>query len=109
MEPVHSPFPPVPSSIVSRRKLNTRKRNPIFLWADQSLTPFYVGMALTQDPDESEMYQEVLASEDPSSWKAAMEEEMDSLSKNETWTLVPLTPGRVAIKNRRIFKLKYRS
>ena len=39
-------------------------------------------------------------------WRTAMEEEMDSLKKNGTWTLTNLPPVSTAIKNRWIFKVK---
>ena len=35
-----------------------------------------------------------------------MEDEMQSLEKNKTWTLTTLPAGRQAIQNRWVFKLK---
>nr|GFC22486.1 retrovirus-related Pol polyprotein from transposon TNT 1-94 [Tanacetum cinerariifolium] len=45
---------------------------------------------IDQPPDTHEplTYQEAVACEDSSKWKAAMKEEMDSLRKNKTWELV---------------------
>ena len=40
---------------------------------------------------------------------AAMEDEMNSLIKNKTWSLITLPSGRKAIKNRWVFKLKLNS
>ena len=40
------------------------------------------------------------------STKEAMQEEMDSMSKNQVWELVDLPPGRKAIGNKWIFKVK---
>ncbi|GKE72428.1 hypothetical protein Tco_1534469, partial [Tanacetum coccineum] len=41
-----------------------------------------------EDTHEPLTYQEAVACEDSSKWKAAMKEEMDSLRKNKTWELV---------------------
>nr|GFC83103.1 retrovirus-related Pol polyprotein from transposon TNT 1-94 [Tanacetum cinerariifolium] len=41
-----------------------------------------------EDIHEPLTYQEAVACEDNSKWKAAMKEEMDSLRKNKTWELV---------------------
>ena len=40
-------------------------------------------------------------------WVEAMNEEMQALSKNETWDLVPSSPHQKAIKCRWIFKVKH--
>jgi hypothetical protein len=39
-------------------------------------------------------------------WKKTMEEEMQSIWKNETWLLKPLPPGKKAITCKWVFKLK---
>lgn len=39
-------------------------------------------------------------------WRKAMEEEMKSLAKNETWTLVPLPPGLNVVTCKWVFKSK---
>ncbi|GKD06155.1 retrotransposon protein, putative, ty1-copia subclass [Tanacetum coccineum] len=46
-----------------------------------------------EDTHEPLTYQEGVACEDSSKWKAAMEEEMDSLRKNKTWELVDHPAG----------------
>nr|GEW35977.1 retrotransposon protein, putative, Ty1-copia subclass [Tanacetum cinerariifolium] len=52
--------------------------------------------AATEEEDTHEplTYQEAVACEDISKWKAAMEEEMDSLRKNKTWELVDHPAGQ---------------
>ena len=40
-------------------------------------------------------------------WVNAMNEEMQALSKNETWDLVPHSPHKKAISCRWIYKVKY--
>ena len=49
--------------------------------------------------------QEALA--DPR-WKAAMNEEMKSLQKNETWELVECPPGKKPVECRWIYIVKYK-
>ena len=38
--------------------------------------------------------------------EAAMNDELDSLAKNETWIMTDLPPGRKAIKNKWVFRIK---
>ena len=49
---------------------------------------------------------EVFDSEDSDLWKKAMDEEMDSLDKNEAWKLVQLPAGRKAVGSKWLFKKK---
>jgi hypothetical protein len=87
--------------------LGPRKRRPPVRWADESTTGIYAGIAT--DPDElvePETYEEAIISPQSAEWKLAMEEEMTSLIKNETWSLVEPPPGRAPIKNRWVFKIK---
>ena len=98
--------PSIPTSSIkhiSSREASTRKKKPPVRWADESTTATYAGMASAYVCDEPETYEEALASDESSSWMEAMKEEIDSLAKNNTWTLVPLPQGRVAIKNRWVF------
>ncbi|GFR23426.1 retrovirus-related Pol polyprotein from transposon TNT 1-94 [Trichonephila clavata] len=46
---------------------------------------------------EPETYKEAMASEDSDKWLAAMKEELESLSNNNTWILVNLPSDRKAI------------
>ncbi|KAM1516880.1 hypothetical protein ACFX10_015793 [Malus domestica] len=55
---------------------------------------------------EPKTYEEAKAHNDSDKWMKAMESEMDSLLKNETYELVELPKGRKALKNRWVFKLK---
>lgn len=41
-------------------------------------------------------------------WKAAIQEEMDSLLKNKTWKLMKLPEGRKTVYNKWVFKVKHR-
>jgi hypothetical protein len=51
-------------------------------------------------------YHEACESVDASHWRSAMEEEMESLRKNNTWDLVELPRDRKAIGCRWVYKLK---
>ncbi|GFT25667.1 fumarate hydratase, mitochondrial [Nephila pilipes] len=52
---------------------------------------------------EPETYKQAIASEDSDKWFAAMKEELESLSNNNTWVLVNLPSNRKAIDNRSIY------
>ena len=55
---------------------------------------------------ESQTYRE--ASTDPL-WQIAMKEELDALTKNHTWDLVTLPPGRSVVGCKWIYKIKTHS
>lgn len=52
--------------------------------------PDYFGIPVAMQADNSEprSYEEAVSSDDTEKWREAMDEEMDSLLKNETWDLV---------------------
>ena len=58
------------------------------------------------DEGEPENFQEVQTHADKVSWMKAMQEEMHSLLKNDTYELVELPKGRNALRNKWVFKLK---
>ena len=39
-------------------------------------------------------------------WQSAMQAEMDSIHQNQTWSLVPLPPGKKAISSKWVYKIK---
>lgn len=53
-----------------------------------------------------ETVEEAKQSPEAKQWEAAMEEEIKSLKKNETWELVELPKHRKAIQNKWIFRIK---
>ena len=54
-------------------------------------------------------YWEAMESEDSNKWYRAMEDELESLQKCKTWTLVPLPKRRKTIDNRWVFVKKMNS
>ncbi|KAL6328709.1 hypothetical protein AAG906_003395 [Vitis piasezkii] len=63
----------------------------------------YTALATLHEP---QTYRE--ASTDPL-WQIAMKEELDALTKNHTWDLVPLPPGQSVVGCKWIYKIKTRS
>ena len=63
----------------------------------------YTALATLHEPHT---YRE--ASTDPL-WQIAMKEELDALSKNHTWDLVTLPPGKSVVGCKWIYKIKTRS
>lgn len=55
---------------------------------------------------EPQTYNEALNSSECENWKAAMDDEFNSLQRNKTWVLTKLPEGRTAIDNRWVFKVK---
>ena len=63
-------------------------------------------MSVTDDDPRN--VKEAVNSEDSDLWKKVMDEEMDSLDKNEAWNLVQLPAGRKAIANGYLKKVECR-
>ena len=61
-------------------------------------------MSITDDDPRN--VKEAVNSEDSDLWKKAMDEEMDSLDKNEAWKLVHLPARRKSIGSKQLFKKK---
>ena len=59
-----------------------------------------------QDDDELETIKEALECPTKEKWKVALEEEIESMKVNQVWSLVDLPPGRKAIGNKWILKIK---
>ena len=61
---------------------------------------------LLTDGGEPESFQEAQTHKDRGSWMKAMQEEMESIQKNNTYELVKLPKGRKALRNKWVYKLK---
>jgi hypothetical protein len=53
-------------------------------------------------------YEEAMKSQDAAFWKEAINDEMDSIMRNNTWILVDLPPGSIPIGCKWIFKRKFK-
>jgi hypothetical protein len=58
---------------------------------------------------ESQTYEQALASPDREQWIQAMNTKFQSLIKNHTWDLVQLPKGKKAVQNKWIYKVNYKS
>jgi transposase InsO family protein len=85
--------------------LGARIRNKPSRWIEESQTEKYAGMALL-DVEEPETVEEALNSAESEKWMLAMDEEYQSLMKNNTWTLCRLPVGRNAIRNKWVYTIK---
>ena len=76
-------------------------------WIHES-TEYRSAIALNAAEDivEPTSYEDVVNSPQVSEWTKAIEDEMCSINKNQTWSLVQLPKGRRAIKNKWIFNLE---
>ncbi|GJT02189.1 zinc finger, CCHC-type containing protein [Tanacetum coccineum] len=84
-----------------------RTRTKPLRFQDESDIAAYAFVAVEEeDTHEPLTYQEAVACEDSSKWKAAMKGEMDSLRKNKTWELVDHSVGQKLVSCKWLFKIK---
>ncbi|GJW00834.1 retrotransposon protein, putative, ty1-copia subclass [Tanacetum coccineum] len=89
------------------RDRERRTRTKSLRFRDESNMAAYAFVAAEEeDTHEPLTYQEAVACEDSSKWKAAMKEEMDSLRKNKTWELVNHPAGQKLVSCKWLFKIK---
>ena len=90
------------------RRSTRARRPPGEWWKVQTNCSNLLEYALSMDtiPSEPKSYQEAISGKDSSRWKAAMEEEIASLMKNDVWELVTLPKDRKAITSKWVFKIK---
>ncbi|GAA0183917.1 hypothetical protein LIER_31249 [Lithospermum erythrorhizon] len=62
---------------------------------------------LLSDGGKSLYYHEAMEREDKNKWIQAMQEEMTSLYKNNTYSLGKRVPGKKVLKNKWVYKLKF--
>ena len=60
-------------------------------------------------PPEPQTFSQALKSDYKAEWEKAMLEEINSLLKNDTWSLETLPPGRTTVKNKWVFRIKVKS
>jgi ATP-binding cassette subfamily B (MDR/TAP) protein 1 len=61
---------------------------------------------LLTENGEPETHSEALKMEDSQRWMEAMKEELRSLDKNSTWSLVKLPAKKKALQNKWVFRVK---
>jgi hypothetical protein len=81
------------------------------VWLDKKIdTPTSIPVALIMMESEPLTRDEALQTDEKDQWQRAIQDEFDSLTKNNTWTLVKdMPPGRKAIGCRWVFKKKLNS
>lgn len=73
---------------------------------ESELEPFLAMVATQAHLDEPSSMAEALSSPEASQWKAAADDEFNSLQKNGTWRLQDLPPGHAPISCKWVFKQK---
>ena len=58
------------------------------------------------DSGEPECYEEAMHVETRKKWEQGMDEEMDSLVRNQTWDLVKFPAGKRVLQNKWVYRLK---
>ncbi|KAH9671115.1 hypothetical protein KPL70_017228 [Citrus sinensis] len=83
------------------RDREIRVIRPLKRYAHADLIAFALTSAHELDTDEPRTYSEAVKGNESGKWKAAMDEEMQSLFKNHTWTLIEKPPNKkvVGLKN----------
>jgi transposase InsO family protein len=92
------PEPEEPPAVPPRR--SSRDRVPSTRYPSDQ----YV--VLLSDGSEPECFAEAMEDEHNKEWMKAMQEEMDSLHKNNTYELVKLPKGKKALKNKWVYRIK---
>ncbi|CAL5395058.1 unnamed protein product [Camellia sinensis] len=93
------PQPPPPETVGPQLRISTREFKP----SSNYPTSDYI---LLTDEGELESFQEAQNHKEKSSWHLAMQEEMQSLQKNQTYDLIKLPQDRKPLQNKWVFKLK---
>ncbi|KAF5797362.1 putative RNA-directed DNA polymerase [Helianthus annuus] len=65
-----------------------------------------VNYILLTENGEPQCYSEAMGLKDSLQWELAMKDEMKSLEKNKTWHLIKLPPGKKALQNKWVFRVK---
>nr|GFA11517.1 copia LTR rider [Tanacetum cinerariifolium] len=91
--------------LVRDREPRTRTK-PLRFRDESNMAAYAFVAAEEEDTHERLTYQEAVACEDSSKWKASMKEEMDSLRKNKTWELVDHQARQKLVTCKWLFKIK---
>lgn len=91
------------SRLRNRDEMPVPNYNPSYSFLDSLLN---VAESFISEIEEPESYTAAIKSLDSEKWNKAIQEEMESLLENNTWSLVNLPKNRRAIGNRWVFKIK---
>nr|GEX04662.1 zinc finger, CCHC-type [Tanacetum cinerariifolium] len=91
--------------LVRDREPRTRTK-PLRFQDESNMAAYAIVTTEKEDTHEPLTYQEAVACEDSSKWKAAMKKEMDSPRKNKTWELVDHPAGKKLMSCKWLFKIK---
>lgn len=91
-----------PSNIVEGRRARKHKTNCTGCGSKNCAS-----VAMLSIVDEPETFEEAMNSNERNEWKDAMNEEYDSLIRNETWRLVDRAEAHRVIDNKWVYKVKY--
>uniref|UniRef100_A0A2A4JA71 Integrase catalytic domain-containing protein n=1 Tax=Heliothis virescens TaxID=7102 RepID=A0A2A4JA71_HELVI len=83
--------------------ITLRSRNKLGVTDEGSKPSYFCPVKNPRDPDS---VKEALSSDNAENWKNAMDEEFQSLIRNNTWILTDLPPGKKALPCKWIFKTK---
>lgn len=86
----------------------TLRRSSRTIRAPDRYSPTLNYLLLT-DEGEPESFDEALQVEDSIKWEQAMDDEMTSLEKNNTWVLTELPAGKRVLLNKLVFRIKAES
>ena len=81
------------------------RRSSICIRAPDRYSPSLHYLLLT-DEGEPESFDEALQVDDSIKWEKAIDDEMRSLEKNDTWVLNELPTGKRALLNKWMFRIK---
>lgn len=127
--PTHSPLtdshtlippPTEPPSEPTPRRLKRQSKPPKYLSDYQcylATTPKYPLSQFLSNPSHSHFINSITKETEPTSfsiartnpkWQKAMEEEIQALEANNTWSLQTLPPGKTTIGCRWVYRIKYK-
>ncbi|KAE8710792.1 hypothetical protein F3Y22_tig00110319pilonHSYRG00355 [Hibiscus syriacus] len=103
-EPAHDEQEPESFEAPTTRQSDRVRRRPN--WHSDYVIEENIEYCLLTEDGEPSTYEEAINNSDASLWMMAMQEEIETLHKNNTWDLVPLPQGRKPIGNKWVFKIK---
>jgi hypothetical protein len=94
-------------NVLAQGRRSTRERRPPVEWWKGSPDVEHADITRSTDAHEDpQTFSEAINSSDSGKWKAAIEEEYQSLIQNQTWELVPKPKDRNIVSCKWVFKTK---